>query len=143
MKIFPQFSLDLPKQWADQTAYFFVGPDVGGVQHTLTVTLDRNLPDDDLETFARQRIDVLREATAGSEVLKDEPTTLPSGKEAHEFVCRWIPSDDRVIFRKTVYLIVDGTGYTFAADFSKHSLKTIGVEVMQIIDSLVPAKLNG
>jgi hypothetical protein len=132
MKMLPQFNLDLPDHWSDQTAYYFVGPEVNGVPHMLTVTLDRQLQDKDLETFARRRIDLQVEATGGLEVLKDEPTTLPSGKEVHEFVGRWIPSDDHIVFKKTVYLIVEGIGYTFAADFSKHSLKTVGVEMMQM-----------
>ena len=136
MKTFPQFSLDLPKEWQDQTVYYFVGPEVKGVPHLLTVALDRKPAEKNLEAFARQRIEIQIEATGGAEILKDEAITLPSGKEAHEFVCRWIPSDDKVIFKKTVYLIHDGIGYTFAIDFSKQSLKIIGLEVARIIDSL-------
>ena len=136
MKTFPRFGLDLPKDWQDQTVYYFVGPEVKGVPHLLTVMLDRKPTEKDLESFARKRIEIQIEATSGAEVLKDEALTLPSGKEAHELVCRWIPSDDNIIFKKTVYLIHEGIGYTFAIDFSKQSLKTIGLEVMAIIDSL-------
>ena len=140
MKTLPQFRLDLPDHWNDQTAYYFVGPEVDGVPHMLTVTLDRQLQDHDLKTFARRQIDLQIEATGGLEVLKDKRNTLSSGKEVYEFVGRWIPSDDHVIFKKTVYLIVDGIGFTFAADFSKHSLKTVGVEMMKIVDSLISVK---
>jgi len=49
-----------------------------------------------------------------------------------------VPADGTVIFRKMVFIIKDGNGYTFAINFSKKTIKTIGVEVDGIIDSLVP-----
>jgi hypothetical protein len=44
--------------------------------------------------------------------------------------------DGEVMFNKAIYLIENGVGYTFTANFSKKTLKTIAVAVERIIDSL-------
>ena len=39
------------------------------------------------------------------------------------------------MFNKAVYMIHKGAGLTFMGNFSKQTIKTIGVEVDRIIDS--------
>lgn len=128
------FRLDLPDDWEDRTVYTFMGPDDSGVQHILTLVVDPEV-DDDLPEFARERIDAALESLQGAEVLKDEEKTLENGRTVHELVYRWIPTDGNVIFQKVAYMVLDGIGYTFSANFSKKTIKTIGLQVEQIIDS--------
>lgn len=130
-----QFIVSLPDGWSDTTAYIFQGPDDSGVQHTLSLTIDRDAATDSVEEYARERIDTVMETLQSAEVLKDEEVTVGTHK-AYECVIKWIPSNDRIIFRKMVFVIVDGVGYSFAANFSKKTIKTIGVEVEKIIASL-------
>ena len=133
---FPEFLIDLPAKWTNQTSYLLMGPQDTGAPVAMAVTLDRQIQDDDLESFARIRIDMLSESMGGFETVKEGIAELPSGREAYEIVYKWIPSEDTVVFRKYVYLIMDDVGFTFTGDFTKKTLKTVGVEMMQIIDSL-------
>ncbi len=130
-----RFHISLPEDWVDQSVYMFNGPEVNGFQHNLTLVIDTALQDYDLESFARERIDTQLTATPGMELLKEEAKTLPSGTEAYEAVIKWIPVDGTIIFQKRVYLIVDEVGYSFTANFTKQTIKTIGLQVDQIIDS--------
>ncbi len=135
-----QFLVNLPEGWEDRTVYYFQGPEDSGVQHSLALTIDRELEGDDLAEFARDRIDQVMLSIQGAEILKDEPIILAGGNEAYECVIKWVPVDGNVIFRKLLYLILDGIGYSFSANFSKKTIKTIGVEVDRIINSLRPLK---
>ena len=134
----PQFGMELPDDWQDQTAYSFMGPEQGGLQHILTLIVDHHPGDVELVDYARERIDLLLDSMTGLEVLKEQEKTLDSGLSAYEVVVKWLPTDENVIFRKQVYIIDDGVGYTFSVNFSKRSIKTIGVQVDQMINSFVP-----
>jgi hypothetical protein len=134
----PHFDVGLPAGWQDQTAYTFVGPELGGLQHILTLIVDHFAGDTELVDYARERIDLLIDSMTGLEVLKEEEKTLASGLEAYEVVVKWLPTDENVIFRKQVYIVDDGIGYTFSINFSKRTMKTIGVQIDQIIDSFRP-----
>jgi hypothetical protein len=136
------FSIDLPESWEDKTIYTFMGPDDSGVQHILTLVIDDDTESMDLEEFARERIDVIVDSMSAITVLKDEPKELASGKTVHEFVYKWVPTDDNIIFQKLVYLLIDGVGYTFSCNYSKKTIKTIGLEVEKIIDSFIPAGME-
>ena len=128
--------LQLPPGWEDGTFYTFTGPEAGGVQHTLTIVLDRKLNHDNLEDFAREKIDPMISSMQSIDVLKDEPKTLASGKEAWELVYKWVPVKDTVRFQKYIFLIIDGIGYTCSAMFTKQTFKTLAVQVDQMIDTL-------
>lgn len=134
-----QFRIDLPDGWEDQTAHTFTGPEVNGVPHLLTLVIDSNVAEDDLAGFAEDRIQRVKETLPSAETLKEEERTLPSGMHVYEWVYRWVPTDDQVLFKKHVYAMIAKKGYIFSATFSKHSMQTIGVEVEQMIDSLRPA----
>ena len=136
---YPAFQMALPDGWEERTVYTFMGPDDSGVQHLLTLVVDPDVVDDDVSDYARLRIDTLMESLQGAEILKEEERTLPGGKTIYECVYKWVPSKDKPIFQKVVYLIAGGTGYTFSANFSKKTIKTIGVEVERMIDSFRPA----
>ena len=132
-----RFDLTLPAGWEDQTVYCYAGPYDSGVQHLLTLSVDPKAFSP-LSEYARERIDATLDTLTGTEVLKEEEKTLPNGVQAYEVVIRWIPTEDNVIFRKQVYVIFEGKAYCFAANFSKKTIKTVGVEVDRIINSLVP-----
>jgi hypothetical protein len=139
MKTNNPLHIQLPDDWDDRTVHTFMGPDDSGVQHLLTLVVDPEVVDDNVSDYARQRIDTLMDSLQGAEILKAEERTLPGGNCIYECVYKWVPSKDKPIFQKVVYLIAGGTGYTFSANFSKKTIKTIGVEVERMIDSFRPA----
>ena len=132
-----RFDMTLPPGWEDQTVYCYAGPFDSGVQHLLTLSVDPKVVAP-LAEYARERIDITLDTLSGTEILKEEEKTLPSGAQAYEVVIRWIPTEDNVIFRKQMYVKIEDKVYCFAANFSKKTIKTVGVEVDRIINSLVP-----
>ncbi|MDD4051140.1 MAG: DcrB-related protein [candidate division Zixibacteria bacterium] len=134
-----RFVITLPDEWEDQTVHTYMGPDDSGVKHMLTVTVSPKPETDDVSEFARERIDMAMNALQGAAILKDEPVELADGRPAYECIIKWIPTDGNVIFRKMVFMIYDGKGYSFAGNFSKKTIKTIGTVVDQMIVSLRPA----
>jgi hypothetical protein len=133
-----RFTLDLPGGWEDETIYTYKGPDDSGVQHRITLVIDRATDAASAEEFARPRIDTVMATLQGAEILKEEPRELASGIPAYECVYKWIPTGSDARFVRNVYLLADGAGYTFSGAFSKKTLKTIGVEMDRIIESFVP-----
>ncbi|UCD17303.1 MAG: DcrB-related protein [Candidatus Zixiibacteriota bacterium] len=138
-----QFRIELPDGWKDQTAYTFMGPEIRGVQHMVTLSIDTALEHDDLAEFARSRIDMLAGTMQGMEILKEEQRTLENGTPVYEMACRWIPVDGAVMFQKYYYVIHDGAGYTFAGTFTKQTLKTIGVEIERMMNTFSPGVTGG
>jgi len=132
------FRIELPEGWEDRTVHQFLGPDDSGVQHGLNLVVDPNAQTDDVEDYARDRIDQVIETMPAAEILKEEQKTLPNGVEAYEVVYKWVSPNGNVTFQKLVYMIRDGVAYTFSANFSKKTIKTISVEVDRIIDSFEP-----
>jgi hypothetical protein len=132
------FTIKLSADWEDRTVHTFMGPDDSGVQHIITLVVDPEVGDEDLFDFARERIDTVIDSMQSITVLKDEPKTLKSGREAYEFVYRWIPMEGKVIYKKQIYMLIDGKGYIFGGDFSRKTIKTIGLEMDQMIDSFEP-----
>jgi hypothetical protein len=142
MKTNDRFQVTLPVGWEDRTVHYYMGPDDSGVQHALTLTIDHSAQGVNLQEYARERLDAALNTLQNVEILKDEGRELAGGRPAHECVYKWIPSDDRIIFRKLVFMMIDGTAYTFSADFSKKTIKTIGVEADRIIESFIPAGIE-
>ena len=118
------FLIKLPPDWEDQTIYTYMGPKYAGKT--------------ELADYVREKRDLTLNTMPGMEVLKEEQKILDSGFPAIETVFKWIPSDDNIIYRKQVFLIVDKIGYIFSANFSKKTIKTIGTEVDRIINSFNP-----
>lgn len=133
-----QFLLTLPDGWSDLTAYLFQGPDDSGVQHNLQLVIEPDTDADSAEEYGRDRFESLMGSIQGATILKQEEKTLSDGRTVYECVYKWIPVDSQVMFNKVVYMIIDGAGYTFTANFSKKTIKTIGVEVDRMIESFRP-----
>ncbi len=138
MKTGRQFNITLPKGWEDQTMFMYMGPEDSGVQHILTLSVDNQSSNIDLDAYVAERRDRLLGTMQSTDILKDEGKALPNGNPAHELVFKIVPTDNNIIFRKMVFVNIKGIYYTFAANFSKKTIKTIGVEVDAIINSLIP-----
>jgi hypothetical protein len=132
------FQLKLPDGWEDQTIYTYKGPDDSGVQHMVTLVVDPYPNAIAVEQFARPRIDTIMATLQGAEILKEDPRQLASGLPAYECVYKWVPSGADARFVKTVYILVEGVGYVFSGNFSKKTIKTIGTEMDQMVDSFRP-----
>lgn len=132
------FQIKLPPGWEDQTIYTYMGPEDSGVQHFLTLVVDKSAGKTELADYVRERRDLTLNTMPGMDMLKEEQKTLDSGFPAVEIVFKWVPSDESIIYRKQVFLIVDEIGYIFSANFSKKTIKTIGTEVDRIINSFNP-----
>ena len=133
-----QFRIDLPDGWEDRTVYLYMGPDDSGVQHMMQLIVDPDTGGVDLAEYARNRIDAVMVSLQGAEILKEEEKILDNGRTVYECVYKWVPVDGQIMFNKVVYMIMGKSGYTFSANFSKKTIKTIGVEVDRIIDSFMP-----
>jgi len=135
MKTNFQFTVTLPDAWDDRTVYLFMGPEDRGVQHNLQLAVEPDVDTDDVIEYGSNRFEALLNSIPGATVLKQEGKTYPGGRTVYECVYKWIPSDDQVMFNKAVYMIHEGAGLTFMANFSKQTIKTVGVEVDRIIES--------
>ncbi len=133
-----RFKFLLPDGWVDQSAYLFQGPQVDEQYHNITLLIDRNPQGDSVEEYARPRIDEMLNSLPSSEIVKEETKEHPSGGMALEVVCKWFQSDDKAFLRKQVFILYDKMACTFIADFTKKSMKTIGIQVSQMIDSFIP-----
>ena len=133
-----RFKIDLPDGWDDQTIHYFMGPEESGQQHSLSLQVDTHPNSDELEEYARDRVDQVLESIPGAEVLKEEEKQLPNGASAYEVVYKWVPSENKVVFQKMVFVQHGKTMYNFNGTFTKKTIKTLGVEVDRMIAAFVP-----
>ena len=133
-----QFNVNLPGDWKDQTIYTFKGPDDSGVQHNLVLMIDDEAGGVDLNTYAKLRLDSIRDTLTGFELMGERERELKSGNKAYEIVYKWSPSADKTLVQKQVFTIIGGKAYNFTSSFSKKTIQTIGVQVDEIIDSFTP-----
>jgi hypothetical protein len=132
------FRLELPGGWEDRTVHYFSGPKENGIQHSLNITVDRELYTVDIREYAWDRIDQLVDTVPALTILKSGEKDLFPDTPAWEVLYKWVPAEGQVVFQKVVYAILDGKAYTFSARFSKKTLKTMGREVDGIIATFVP-----
>jgi hypothetical protein len=130
-----RFKVDLPKGWKDTTVYTYQGPDDSGVQHNITLVVDRKPAAPDLKTYAAERRSQLLATLQGIDILKEEERTMESGYPAYELVYKWIPVEGTVVYQKVLFMLVGRVVCTFSGNFSKKTIKTIGVEFDRIAAS--------
>jgi len=133
-----RFRIDLPKGWEDQTVHIFRGPEEGGLGHSLMLVVDRHLQHKDIVSFAREKTNPITSNMDSIEVLKDEDVTIKGGNAAYEFVYKWAQGDGQATFMKYVFVIKDDLGFTFSAGFSKRTLKTVGTQLGDTIEAILP-----
>ncbi len=136
-----QFRINLADGWQDRTVHYFMGPEEGGLLHSLTLTVDEQLDTDEVAEYARERIDHAIETMPAAELLKEEEKTLPNGVAVYEALYKWVPPEGKATYQKLVYMIRDGVAYTFSANFTKKTLKTLGAAVDEMIRSFEPLSL--
>jgi len=132
------FKFDLPQGWMDQTVYVFQGPKEADLDHSLILTIDRTIRYPNIADFAAEKISPIIETMSSIEVLKNEETTLPECNPAWEFVYKWVPADNMIFFFKYVFVYKDNLGFTFSGKFTKQTIKTVGAQMKQIIENLLP-----
>jgi hypothetical protein len=130
-----QFKVDLPARWKETTVYTYQGPDDSGVQHNISLVVDRETTAPDLKTYAAERRSQLLATLQGIEILKEEEKTLEGGAPAFELVYKWIPVEGTVVYQKLLFVLVGRVVCTFSGNFSKKTIKTIGVEFDRIASS--------
>jgi hypothetical protein len=138
MEFRSQFQINLPDGWEDQTMYTFKGPDDSGVQHNLVLIIDNDLEGVDLQAYAKLRLDSIKDTLPGFELMGEREKELKSGNKAYEIVYKWSPGADKTLVQKQVFAIMGDKAYNFTSSFSKKTIKTIGAQVDEIIDSFVP-----
>ncbi len=132
------YKFELPKEWEDQTVYVFKGPTEDSYEHRLMLAIDRDLQDGIIKNFASQQTATIKENLQGLEVLKDQEITIEGGNPAYEFVCKWVPGNDFVVYKKYVFVIHDKRGFTFNCDFTKKTYQMLGKKVNELIEQLLP-----
>ena len=130
-----RFELNLPDRCKDTTVYTYQGPDDSGVQHNISLVIDREAAAADLKTYAAERRAQLLATLQGIEILKEEEKTMGSGYPAYELVYKWIPVEGTVVSQKVLFMLVGRVVCTFSGNFSKKTIKTIGVEFDRIASS--------
>lgn len=138
-KLNHQFRISLPEGWEDTSIFTFMGPDTHGVRHMLNLTIEKNVGDHTLDTFARERIQLTQYSIGSADTLKDAPRTLASGLPIYEWIYKTVPVDGKSLFHQQIYIVIDKRGYTFSAVYSKMSFKLLAGQVEQIIASFIPS----
>ena len=119
-----QFTITLPDGWEDNSIFTFMGPDVHGVRHMLNLTIDKNVGDHTVDSYARERIQLTQHSIGSADTLKDAPRTLPNGLPVHEWIYKTVPVDGKGQFHQQVYAVIDKRGY--------HLLRCLFENVLQI-----------
>jgi hypothetical protein len=132
------FKVTLPDSWKDTTVHTFMGPEDSGVQHNMTLVVDKEDEYFELAGYVAERRDQMLETLQGIEILKDEQKNLTNGTPGWELVYKWIPVEGTVIFQKMRFLLIDKAIYTVSCNFSKKTIKTIGMEFEGIVESIAP-----
>ncbi|MDH4275906.1 MAG: DUF1795 domain-containing protein [Gammaproteobacteria bacterium] len=126
-----KFKLSLPDEWEDQSIYRFAGPEIDGLQHAITLTIDHALEGQTLVQFSQQKINALRENLQGYLELKQRLFALKNGANAVELVFRWTPVKDAEVLYHVIYLVNESAGYTLTGQFTMNSYELIGKTVVQ------------
>jgi len=129
---------ELPSGWQDQTTYTFAGPPLADMPHTVVLTIDQQRGIDNITEFARETTDVIKQQLQGIEVLKDEETTSNADTPVWEFVYKWMPSEQEIIFLRYIFVIRGGIAYNFVGRFTKKTLKTVGVQMYDLVEAVLP-----
>lgn len=138
-----RFHLHLPEGWKDTTVYTFQGPEEDGLRHQILITVDTPPEPDDLEAYAGLRIQTLEQALQGYQELKQGIIHLTDGTRGYEVVYRWSPVLNEIYYQRIVFVIAQGSGYTFTVTFTPKTWKTLGPVVDQILQSFKPALYEG
>ncbi|MBD3257311.1 DUF1795 domain-containing protein [candidate division GN15 bacterium] len=133
-----RFCYELPKGWQDQTVYNFIGPEDSGIQHSVRMIIDRHLLVKEISRFARQRTQPIEDSLQSVEVLKNEETTVEGCHPSWEFIYKWVLAEDRVMIQTYIFVICEKMGFTFEARFTKRTFNTVGRQLHEVVEALLP-----
>ncbi|MEK6750134.1 MAG: DcrB-related protein [Pseudomonadota bacterium] len=133
-----KFKMTVPEGWQDQSIYRFVGPELDGLQHAITLTIDHALENQSLEQFSQLKISALRETLQGYLELKQKEITLENGTRAFELVFRWTPVQNAVVLYHNIFIVAKQKGYSLAGQFTMDSYEMIGKAVVRKMYSFEP-----
>lgn len=134
------FTLILPETWQDHSVYVLAGPVADDLQHTLTISVEQDLPVDSLLDYVDWQLASLEDALQGFQLLKREPVTLNNGMPAYRVVCRWSPIEQRPLYQEHLYLLQEQTGYKLTATFTKKTRRTLGPAVARMMLGFEPVR---
>lgn len=134
------FHIDLPPGWTDGTVHFFQGPEDAGARPVLSLAIDDPPETDDLDEYARERLDNAVASFPDAELIRRETIPLKSGEQAQAAVIRYGEPGAGSMFKKVYYLIVEGIGYTFLGTFNKRQMKTVALQIDEMIKSFDPSQ---
>jgi hypothetical protein len=135
-----QFLISLPGAWQVGTIHVFQGPEEEGLSHQILLQIDDKPDSNDLEAYARPRIDARIAAQPDFETLQDEAISLPDGSPAHAWVAKFASSGDQVYFQRHLYLVRNGRAFTLSGTFTKKTFKTLGADMLAMAGSLRAGK---
>lgn len=127
-----QFTVQLPAGWVDNSAYLFSSPEHGGRRQTIHLSVDRTPRTTEVDLYAQERIEMIRSAFPQAEFLKAEAIVLNNRVRAFELIYTL----NQQSFRRQIFVMLRGQGYTFTGDFTPQEINTIGTCVRALADSL-------
>jgi hypothetical protein len=130
-----RFKLNVPPGWEDRSYYRYEGPLEDGVQHNIIVTIENNIEIADLQQYAELNIKAVETELQGYHELKRGPVMMSNDVPAFELVYKWSPVEERLVYQRVIYILIDNTGYMLTATFSKKTWKTLGPAVDKILRS--------
>ncbi|MGD2122946.1 MAG: DcrB-related protein [Gemmatimonadota bacterium] len=128
-----QIHMELEPGWVDQTIYVFHGPDAAGIQHLLTVLIDDDPGEAQLDAYARDRIAIQTANQGGMVALTEGGGQWEDGTEFYEFVYRWNTGAGQPEYWRQVYVLLEGRAVTFSGRYAKHTSRTVGTEMDRMI----------
>ena len=134
--------MKFPPDWQDHSIYRFEGPEDDGIKHNIYVTIENDIDLSSLEEYAEINIKAVEKELQGYHELKSGPISMNNRIPAVEVVYKWCPAEDREVYQRVIYLLIDNNGYILTATFSKKTWKTIGHEVDKILRSFTIPKFE-
>ena len=126
------------EDWQDKTIYTLTGPVTDGIQHNVIITIDPEVPFEELIDYADWQIRTLEEELKSCTLLKRGDIKLDNGMDAYEAIFSWHPLDDVKIYQHQIYILINKTAYKLTASFTKKTRQTIGPAIVRMMISFSP-----
>ena len=131
------FRFDLPVTgWQDQSIYTFKGPTVDEMDHYLYLALDRDIQNATLEQYADVKVNIILSSLEKIKILSDASVSLQA-VFARELILKWSPAIGVSRYKKYLFVVEDGIGFTFNCDFTQKSFSLVADQMTAIVAHLV------
>jgi hypothetical protein len=130
-----RFVLKVPSDWEDRSYYRFEGPIEDGVKHNIIVIIENNVEVPSLQQYAELNMKAVETELQGYQELKRGPVTLDNQVSAYELVYKWTPVEDRQVYQRVIYILINKTGYVLTSTYSKKTWKILGSAINKILMS--------